>query len=252
MSRLFAYYCVKFLTDYYQRQNYSTQFYFIVDRLELLQQAASEFRKRGLEVNEVNSRENFVAAIQRAGSTSTTGKLSITVINIQKFSDESVATEPKFNVNVQRIYFIDEAHRGYKWDGSFLARLMKSDREAVMIALTGTPLIGEYKTRDIFVSYIHSYYYNQSIADGYTLRLIREGIKTEYRLKLQTALSNLEKQVAKGTLDKDKIYSHENYISPFVEYIENDFEQSRERLGDETIGAMIACDSSEQAKAICG
>ena len=246
-----AYHSVKFLTDYYQRQNYSTPFYFIVDRLELLQQAASEFRKRGLEVSEVNSRENFVAAIQRAGSTSTTGKLSITVINIQKFSDESVAIEPKFNVNVQRIYFIDEAHRGYKWDGSFLVRLMKSDREAVMIALTGTPLIGKYKTRDIFGSYIHSYYYNQSIADGYTLRLIREGIKTEYRLKLQAALSNLEKQVAKGTLDKDKIYSHENYVSPLVEYIETDFEQSRERLGDKTIGAMIACDSSEQAKAIC-
>ncbi|MBR0290263.1 MAG: type I restriction endonuclease subunit R, partial [Selenomonadaceae bacterium] len=245
-----AYHSVKFLTDYYQRKNYSTQFYFIVDRLELLQQAANEFRKRGLEVIEVNSRENFIAAIQRAGNASTTGKLSITVVNIQKFSDESVAKEPKFNVNVQRIYFIDEAHRGYKWDGSFLARLMKSDREAVMIALTGTPLIGEYKTRDIFGNYIHSYYYNQSIADGYTLRLIREGIKTEYRLKLQAALSNLEKQVAKGTLDKDKIYSHENYVSPLVEYIEHDFEQSRKRLNDETIGAMIACDSSEQAKAI--
>ena len=245
-----AYHSVRFLTDYYQRKNYSTQFYFIVDRLELLQQAANEFRKRGLEVNEVNSRENFIAAIQRAGNASTTGKRSITVVNIQKFSDESVAKEPKFNVNVQRIYFIDEAHRGYKWDGSFLARLMKSDREAVMIALTGTPLIGEYKTRDIFGKYIHSYYYNQSIADGYTLRLIREGIKTEYRLKLQAALSNLEKQVAKGTLDKDKIYSHENYVSPLVEYIEHDFEQSRERLNDETIGAMIACDSSEQAKAV--
>ena len=245
-----AYYSVKFLTDYYQQKNYSTQFYFIVDRLELLRQAANEFRRRDLEVNEVDSRENFIAAIQRAGSTSTTGKLSITVVNIQKFSDESVAKEPKFNVNVQRIYFIDEAHRGYKWDGSFIARLMNSDRAAVMIALTGTPLIGEYKTRDIFGNYIHSYYYNQSIADGYTLRLIREGIRTEYRLKLQAALSNLEKQVAKGTLDKDKIYSHENYISPLVEYIENDFEQSRERLGDKTIGAMIACDSSKQAKAV--
>lgn len=246
-----AYHSVKFLTDYYQRQNYSTQFYFIVDRLELLQQATGEFLKRGLEVNEVNSRESFVATIQRAGNTSTTGKLSITVVNIQKFSDESVTKEPKFNVNVQRVYFIDEAHRGYKWDGSFLSRLMKSDREAVMIALTGTPLIGEYKTRDIFGKYIHSYYYNQSIADGYTLRLIREGIKTEYRLKLQAALSDLEKQVAKGILNKDKIYSHENYVSPLVEYIENDFERSRERLNDQTIGAMIDCDSSEQAKAIC-
>ena len=140
-----AYHSVKFLTDYYQRQNYSTQFYFIVDRLELLQQSAGEFRKRGLEVKEVNSREDFVYTLQRVGNTSVTGKRSITVVNIQKFSDESVAQEPKFNVNVQRIYFIDEAHRGYKWDGSFLSRLMKSDREAVMIALTSTPLIGNTK-----------------------------------------------------------------------------------------------------------
>lgn len=55
-----AYYSVNFLTDYYQLKNYSTQFYFIVDRLELLQQVAGEFRKRGLEVNEINSRENFM------------------------------------------------------------------------------------------------------------------------------------------------------------------------------------------------
>ena len=246
-----AYHCVKFLTDYYQRQNCSTQFYFIVDRLELLQQAASEFRKRGLEVNEVDSREEFISTLQRAGNTGATGKSSMTVVNIQKFCDESIAADPKFNVNIQRIYFIDEAHRGYKFDGSFLARLMKSDREAVMIALTGTPLIGEYKTRDIFGKYIHSYYYNQSIADGYTLRLIREGIQTEYRLKLQTALNHLQEQVLKGTLDKKQIYSHANYVSPLVEYIETDFEQSRERLNDKTIGAMIACDSAEQAKAVC-
>ena len=245
-----TYHCVKFLTDYYQQRKYSARFYFIVDRLELLQQAAGEFRKRGLEVNEVSSKEDFVETIQRVGNTSSTGKPTITVVNIQKFSDESVAMEPKFNINVQRIYFIDEAHRDYKWDGSFLARLMKSDRNAVMIALTGTPLIGEYKTRDIFGKYIHTYYYKQSIIDGYTLRLIREDIKTEYRLKLQKALSHLEKQVAKGTLDKNQIFSHENYIEPLVDYIENDFEQSRQLLRDSTIGAMVVCNSAEQAQAV--
>ena len=244
-----AFHSVRFLTDYYQKQDCSTQFYFIVDRLELLQQATNEFRKRGLKINEIDSREKFIDALQRVDN-STTGKLSITVLNIQKFSDESVAVTPKFNVNVQRIYFIDEAHRDYKWDGSFLARLMKSDRNAVMIALTGTPLIGEYKTRDIFGNYIHKYYYNQSIADGYTLRLIREGIKTEYRLKLQAALIKLQQQVVRGSLDKKKIYSHENYIAPLVEYIEQDFEQSRLRLNDSTIGAMVVCESSEQAKAV--
>lgn len=151
-----AYYSVKYFTDYYQRKNFATQFYFIVDRLDLAQQSAGEFRKRGLEVHEVFSKENFIETIQRSGNFGNTGKLSINVFNIQKFSDGSVAKDSDFNVNVQRIYFIDEAHRDYKWDGSFLARLMKSDRNAVMIALTGTPLIGEFKTRDIFGKYIHS------------------------------------------------------------------------------------------------
>ena len=48
-----------------------------------------------------------------------------------------------------------------------------------MIALTGTPLIGDgYNSKDVFGDYIHKYYYNQSIADGYTLKLIREEIET--------------------------------------------------------------------------
>ena len=64
-------------------------------------------------------------------------------------------------------------------------------------------MIVEYKTRDIFGKYIHSYYYNQSIADGYTLRLIREGIKTEYHIKLKAVMSDLEEQVVKGSLNKN-------------------------------------------------
>lgn len=245
-----AFHNVKFLTDYYGKKNITTQFYFIVDRLELLQQAANEFRKRGLEVNEISSKEKFVAVIQSVGNFGNTGKLSISVVNIQKFSAESISKESDFNVNVQRIYFIDEAHRDYKWDGSFLARLMNSDRNAVMIALTGTPLIGEFKTRDIFGGYIHCYYYDKSIDDGYTLPLIREEIKSEYKLKLQTALKNLQVKIKKGSLDADKIYSHKNFVLPLVDYIEADFEQSRIILNDSTIGAMIVCKSAEQAREV--
>lgn len=245
-----AFHNVKFLTDYYGKKNITTQFYFIVDRLELLQQAANEFRKRGLEVNEISSKEKFVEVIQSVGNFGNTGKLSISVVNIQKFSADSIAKESDFNVNVQRIYFIDEAHRDYKWDGSFLARLMNSDRNAVMIALTGTPLIGEFKTRDIFGGYIHCYYYDKSIDDGYTLPLIREEIKSAYKLKLQTALKNLQVKIKKGSLDADKIYSHKNFVLPLVDYIEADFEQSRLILNDSTIGAMIVCKSAEQAREV--
>lgn len=242
-----AYYSVKYLTKLFQDKNIATQFYFVVDRLDLAQQADGEFKKRGLEVNVISSKENFKQTIKRSGNAGTTGNLSINVVNIQKFSDEAVTKESDFDIKVQRIYFIDEAHRDYKITGNFFKRLVKSDKNAIFIALTGTPLIGEFATRNIFGNYIHTYYYNQSIIDGYTLRLIREDIKTEYKIKIQNALAQIEK----GSVPRKEIFAHESYITPLVDYIETDFTESRLRLNNYSIGAMIVCDSSEQARKIC-
>ena len=118
-----------------------------------------------------------------------------------------------------------------------------------MIALTGTPLIGEgYNTKDVFGEYIHKYYYNRSIADGYTLKLIREGIKTEYRVKLQSILESLKMQ--EGSFKKKDIYAHPKYVAALVDYIVEDFMHSRIALGDSSIGGMIVCDSSDQARTV--
>ncbi len=257
-----AYYNVRHLKDYYQRQGIIAKFYFVVDRLDLLTQAADEFRARGLYVEEVNSKEDFISNIKATGTTNNTGRDTITVLNIQKFSKESVARASDYNVNVQRIYFLDEAHRSYKPTGSFLSNLMASDRNAVMIALTGTPLIGTmyddktgmpikgkgYNSRDVFGVYIHKYYYNRSIADGYTLKLIREGIITTYRKKLQSVLDKIEME--KGSISKKELYAHPKYVSALVEYITTDFTKSRIAMNNNTIGGMIVCDSSEQARAV--
>ncbi|WP_270190605.1 type I restriction endonuclease subunit R [Holdemania filiformis] len=241
-----AFHNVRYLRDYFQRQGKVTKFYFVVDRLDLLTQASEEFAARGLHVEKVNSKEDFIKNIKTIGTSSNSGEDSITVVNIQKFTEESVARKSDYDVDVQRIYFLDEAHRSYKPNGSFLANLMASDRDAVMIALTGTPLIGDgYNTKDVFGEYIHKYYYNRSIADGYTLKLIREGIKTEYRTKMQTILESLETE--KGSLSKKDVYAHPKYVSALVEYIVEDFKHSRIALGDNTIGGMIVCDSSPQA-----
>lgn len=244
-----AYYNVRYLKDYYQRQGIIAKFYFVVDRLDLLTQAADEFRARGLFVEEVNSKEDFISNIRSTSTTNNTGRDTITVINIQKFSEESVAKAADYNVSVQRVYFLDEAHRSYKPTGSFLANLLASDRNAVMVALTGTPLIGEgYNTKDVFGAYIHKYYYNRSIADGYTLKLIREGVATTYKKKLHTALDEIE--TIKGSISKKELYSHSKYVTPLVEYITTDFARSRIALNDSTIGGMVVCDSSEQARAV--
>ena len=244
-----AFHNVRYLQDYYQKQGKIAKFYFVVDRLDLLTQAGEEFAARGLQVEKINSKEDFIRNIRTIGTVSNTGKDTITVVNIQKFSTESIVRKADYDVNVQRIYFLDEAHRSYNPKGSFLANLMASDRDAVMIALTGTPLIGEgYNTKDVFGEYIHKYYYNRSIADGYTLKLIREGIKTEYRVKLQSILEELKTQ--EGSFKKKDIYAHPKYVAALADYIVEDFRRSRVVMGDSSIGGMIVCDSSEQARAV--
>lgn len=244
-----AFHNVRYLRDYYQKQGRVAKFYFIVDRLDLLTQAGEEFAARGLHVEKVNSKDDFIKNIRTIGTANNTGEDTITVVNIHKFSTESIVRKADYDVNVQRIYFLDEAHRSYNPKGSFLANLMASDREAVMIALTGTPLIGEgYNTKDVFGEYIHKYYYNRSIAGGYTLKLIREGIKTEYKVKLQSILEELKMQ--EGSFKKRDIYAHPKYVAALVDYIVDDFKHSRIALGDSSIGGMIVCDSSDQARTV--
>lgn len=244
-----AYSNVRHLKDYYQSIGKIAKFYFIVDRLDLAKQAKSEFEARGLHVTLVNSKKEFESNIKLPGKTNDEDndhKDSITVVNIQKFSEESITEKSDYNVNVQRVYFIDEAHRSFNPSGSFLANLFASDRNSVKIALTGTPLLKrEAKTKEIFGDYIHKYYYNESIADGYTLRLIREDIETTYKSDLQSTLQELK--VKLGDVAKNEVYAHPKFVAAMVRYITADFLQGRLRM-DDSIGAMIVCDSSKQAR----
>jgi len=247
-----AYFNVKYLTEYYAKQHKVAKFYFIVDRLDLLKQASEEFEARGLKVVKVNSKEEFKTNIAMTGEKNKTGELTINVVNIQKFSEDSTVKDSDYNVEVQRIYFLDEAHRDYNPRGNFLANLMASDRNSIKIALTGTPLVNQemdgikYSSRDIFGEYIHKYYYNKSIMDGYTLKLIREGVQAEYKVKIAEALDQV-RETLKGAKESD-IVSHPVYTDALAEYITTDFGSSRLRFGDDSIGAMIVCDSQAQAR----
>lgn len=109
----------------------------------------------------VNSREEFARSLKGIGednSVVSAGRPpAITVVNIQKFDEESVATAFDYDVDVQRVYFTDEAHRDHKHGGAFLTNLITSDRDAVRIALTGTPLVsrkdGANNTKRVFGPY---------------------------------------------------------------------------------------------------
>jgi type I restriction enzyme R subunit len=244
-----AYYSVKFLTHYYREKGIVPKFYFIVDRLDLLVQAGREFKSRGLMVHKVNSKDEFVRDLKTTTAIhNSSGRPEITVVNIQKFKEDTdVVNRNDYKLNIQRVYFLDEVHRSYNPKGSFLANLNESDTQAIKIGLTGTPLLGtDYNSRAIFGDYIHKYYYNASIADGYTLRLIREEIETSYQLTLKAALEEID--VIKGKSDRKIVYAHPKFVEPLLDYIVTDFQKARITMNDNTIGGMVICDSSEQAE----
>ena len=244
-----AYFNVRFLTDYFQRRNITPKFYFIVDRIDLLIQARQEFSIRGLIVHTIETREEFARDIKTSQAIHNySGKQEITVVNIQKFQDDpDVMRTDDYNLNIQRVYFLDEVHRSYNPKGSFLANLSQSDQNAIKIGLTGTPLLGnDYNSRDLFGDYIHKYYYNSSISDGYTLRLIREEIASNYKISLQEALADTE--LKQGDIDRRDLYALPRFVEPMLDYIIDDFEKSRGALNDSTIGGMVICDSAKQAQ----
>jgi len=243
-----AYYNVKYLTDYYSKQGIIPQFFFIVDRLDLMEQAKMEFTCRGLKVVPVQTKDDFTKIISSPLTTQNqSGALEITVVNIQKFSQDSKAlAKNAYNLKVKRIYFIDEAHRNYDPKGSFLKNLLTSDPDAIKIALTGTPIVSkDFNTKDIFGDYIHTYYYNASIADGYTLRLIRENIHSDFKGEMQERLRELK--VNERFVNSTTVFAHENYVGPLLKYIIDDLEKFRETQNDRSLGAMIVCNSKEQA-----
>lgn len=244
-----SFYNVKYLTDYYSAKGIVPQFFFIIDRLDLMIQAQREFSYRGLKVNSVQDKGAFASIISSGLTTQNReGKPEITVVNIQKFSNDSKAlAKNAYNVPVQRIYFIDEAHRNYSPDGSFLKNLISSDTNAVKIALTGTPIISkEYNTKDIFGDYIHTYFYNASIADGYTRRLIREDIGSNYKIKLKEALNSIRVKV--HSVKESDVYAHHVYVQPLLDYIIEDLRTFRQKNEDNTLGGMVVCNSKEQAQ----
>ena len=244
-----AYYSVKYLTDYFQSKGVVPKFYFIVDRIDLLIQSGREFKSRGLVVHNINSREEFARDIKATSVIhNNSGKAEITVVNIQKFQDDTdVIKNNDYNLNIQRVYFLDEVHRSYNPKGSFLANVHESDANAIKIGLTGTPLLGtDFNSKSLFGGYIHKYYYNSSIADGYTLRLIREEIETTYKLSLKQALEDIK--LLKGDAEKKIVYSHRKFVEPMLDYIVRDFQNARIAMNDNSIGGMVVCDSSDQAK----
>lgn len=236
------------LRDYYAKQGVSTRIFFVVDRLDLLRQASDEFKCRGLNVINVNAKSEFSRELNRTLSTNVDMRSigDVTAVNIQKFESEMPKAKNDYKAKVQRIFFIDEAHRSYTANGEFFKNLMTCDTDAIYIALTGTPLLSKKERSNLkFGDYIHKYFYDKSIADGYTLRIKKEDIDTVARKEIR---ENLDLEDAE--LEQKDIYESDAYVEALGGFIEKDFQNFRLQNSDPSIGGMIVCRTNVQAKKV--
>ncbi|MCM1210284.1 MAG: DEAD/DEAH box helicase family protein [Blautia sp.] len=238
----------RIIRDYYAKKNVNARFFFIVDRIDLLRQSSIEFKNRGLNVINCKNKEEFTKEINKPLSTRIDMKTigEICVANIQKLESQLEEAHNDYHANVQRIFFIDEAHRSYCSTGEYLKNLMTCDADAVYIALTGTPLLSRKERSNLkFGDYIHKYFYDKSIADGYTLRIKKENIDTIAKAEIKKNLDIEDNQLN----DKD-VFESDAYVNALGAFIEKDFVNFRLQNSDNTIGGMIVCRTNPQAKKV--
>ncbi len=239
---------VKILRDYYSKKDITTRFFYIVDRLDLLTQVTIEMTNLGLSVTNVENRADFEKELNKTLATNVSNDSNgeIVVVNVQKFDDKIPEARNDYNAKIQRIFFVDEAHRSYKLTGAYFANLTLADENAVYIAMTGTPLLSKKEcSRLKFGGYFHTYFYDKSIADGYTLRIKKEDIETKARAEIKRNLNFDEAQP-----DKKVILASPAYINSLCSFIRTDFENFRLINTDDTIGGMIVCYDNTQATKI--
>jgi len=242
-------YLNKIISDYYAKKSIQTRFFYVVDRLDLLNQTKFEYSIRNFEAIGIDSKDKFLIELAKpiSVSKSMVSLGSCTIVNIQKFSESLPENTNSYGHKVQRIFFVDEAHRSYsKSTGEFYKNLMLIDRDGIFIALTGTPLLNK-KDRSVvrFGEYIHKYFFDKSILDGYTLKIKKEEIQTLTKTEIKR---NLELEVKKN--GKDLVTESDAYISSLSNYILEDFTNFRIVNNDNDVGGMIVCNSNSQAKKI--
>ncbi|GAB0051210.1 hypothetical protein YGH009_00150 [Helicobacter pylori] len=272
-----TYHLTKLIRDFFSPLGKKTKFYFIVDRLDLLEQAKNEFLKRGLQAHEAENKEDLSQKLKSSSVfENPQGNDEIIVVNIQKFKAPNEEKAPNENLSnsapkeiisktelqesiqnshdLQRVFIIDEAHRSYDPKGCFYANLIECDKTAIKIALTGTPLLEDNTqdkaTKKTFGNYLHTYSYAESIKDRHTLTLQLETIEASYKEKLQTIYRLLQESVTIEDIEvkKETIFNDEKYIKEMLSYIIRDLLHFRSLNDNEPLKAMVVCFSSKQAR----
>lgn len=167
----------------------------ITDRDELDKQIEGVMKNAGVIAAEspsprITSRAEFV---EKLGA----GTPRLLCALIHKFDVADLRGEPP-PVSGRFYVFVDECHRT---QGGDMNKQMKRWLEgAIFIGFTGTPLLRKDKqmTQDVFGTYIHTYKFQEGVADGVILDLKYEARDVPQRLTSQAAIDQWFEQKTKG------------------------------------------------------
>lgn len=167
----------------------------ITDRDELDKQIAGVMRNAGV-IGEnaasprITSRAELIEKLGAA-----TPRLMCALIH--KFDTTDLKSEPPKVVGNVYI-FVDECHRTQ--GGDMNKQMKRWLKDAIFIGFTGTPLLRKDKqtTREVFGTYIHTYKFNEAVADKVVLDLKYEARNVPQRLTSKEAIDAWFEQKTKG------------------------------------------------------
>lgn len=176
--------------------------------------------------------------------------------SVEKFIKDLKAALPSgFKSKGDFVVFVDECHRT---QSGLLHEAMKEILpSAIFIGFTGTPLLAEDKKTSIEVfspGYIHSYKYDEAVADGVVLDLRYEARDIEQIITVQEKIDEYFEAKTRGLNDAakaklkskwgnmQKVYSSRKRLEIIAEDVISDFD-FKNRLADGNGNAMLVADS---------
>jgi type I restriction enzyme R subunit len=167
----------------------------ITDRDELDKQIAGVMRNAGVISEDADSPRVTSRAdlVEKLGS----AKERLMCALLHKFDTTDLTGTPP-NVMGQVYVFVDECHRTQ--GGDMNKQMKRWLNNAIFIGFTGTPLLRKDKqtTQEVFGTYIHTYKFDQAVADKVVLDLKYEARNVPQRLTSKAAIDDWFNQKTKG------------------------------------------------------
>ena len=234
----------------------------ITDRTELDDQIEKVFMGVSEEIHRTSSGADLVSAlgdgekllicslIQKFGSSE-----EISERDIKAYVEEIRKNLPRdFHAKGEIFVFVDECHRTQS--GKLHEAMNALLPGAMLIGFTGTPLLKSDKRRSIemFGPYIHTYKYDEAVADGVVLDLRYEARDIDQRITSQAKIDQWFDAKTRGLTDVAKarirqrwgtmrrVLSSQDRLSKIVADIVLDME-TRDRLRNDQGNALLVSDS---------